>query len=481
VLLESGVITAAGTAAGVVVAWELVSAARSILPEDFLVRTLNPVQMDLRAVAAAACLGIIALLAAGVPAAWLGTAANPADSLRTMGRSGTATRTMRAWTRSLLVGEVALATALLVGAGVLVTSFVNLVRIDPGLDVRHVMTAWISLPGFSFDNRDARVAFSRELQRQMEQLPGVERVALSLGLPPEAGGNSSDPVQTDVPSASEQQADVLFNYVGPEFFQVYGITIVQGRGFQPGDGTDQAIVSEKLATTLWPNASALGRTFTFKGWKEWYRVIGVAREVRSTTVLDPFDDLPEFYTPLTLGAAEVGVGLRCAGVCPGEAAIRERVRATSPHAIVYSVRPLQAAYAEQLARPRAASTLGLAFAVVSLVAAAGGLFGVLSYAVGRRRREFGIRVAMGAQPSEIRRLVLRDGVSVAVAGMTLGAVLAWALSRAIATLAFGVTVGSPLVWAVTIGVVGGATLLAAWRPGVMAMRGADPLILLRDE
>ena len=272
---------------------------------------------------------------------------------------------------------------------------------------------------------------------------------------------------------------MLFYHVGPEFFGVYGIPLLQGRSLRPDDGPNQAVVSETLAKRLWPDTSALGRTFTFKGWKESFQVIGVSREIRSTTALDPLEDLPEFYMPLTLGATQVGVGLRCAAACPTEAAIRERVRATNPQAIVSSVQPLRNAYAEQLARPRAASALGFVFAVVSLAATAGGLFSVLSYAVGRRRREFGIRVAMGARPGEIRRLVLGDGLSVAAAGLALGAVSAWMLSRAIATLAFGVTIGDPLVWVTTIGVVGVTTLLAAWRPAVTAMR-TDPLILLRE-
>src|SRR5262249_18359079 len=176
--------------------------------------------------------------------------------------------------------------------------------------------------------------------------------------------------------------------------------------------------------------------------------------------------LPEFYIPFKPGATQVDVGLRCVTRCPDEAAIRERVRATNPNAIVFSVQPLRDAYAEQFARPRAASVLGFAFAVVSLVAAAGGLFSVLSYTVGRRRREFGIRIAMGAQRSEIGRLVLRDALSVAAAGLTLGAASAWVLARAIETLAFGVTIANPLVWATTIGVVGAATLMAVWRPAV---------------
>lgn len=479
-LLESALIALGGTALGLFIGWELVAAARNTLPEDFLVRTLNPVQMDLRAIAATALLGLVALLAAGVPPAWIGTALNPADSLRATARDGTATRTARAWTTSLLVGEVALATALLVGAGVLVSSFVKMMAIDPGLDLRKVVTASITLPDFSFANRDARAAFSRTLQEHLDRLPGVERVALSYGLPMGSASTTSDPVQTDVPGIPERRLNVEFFYVGPEFFQVYGIRLLQGRTFQPADGATQAVVSEKLANLLWPHTSALGHTFTFKGWTQSYQVIGVSREVRSTTYLDPLQDLPEFYTPLTLGSTQLGVGLRCAAVCPDEAVIRQRVRATNPHAVVYSVDPLEAAYAEQLARPRAASALGTAFAAISLVSAAGGLFSVLSCAVGRRRREFGIRLAMGAQAAQIRRLVLSDGLSAAGAGIALGAVLAWTLSRAIVSIAFGVTIANPVVWAITIGFVISASLLAVWRPAAVAAR-VDPLILLRDE
>lgn len=479
-LLESGVITVAATAAGLCGAWALVNAAQSILPEDFLVRTLNPVQMDLRAIVVTALLGLIALVAAGVPPAWIGTAMNPLSTLRTGGRAGTATRAARTVTTSLLVGEVALSTALLIGAGVLVASFVKLTAIDPGLDVRNVVTASITLPDFSFKDRDARTAFSQALQHQLEQLPGVEGVSLSVGLPPESGGNTSDPVRTDMPGTPEQRLDVLFYHVGPEYFQVYGIPILQGRSFQPTDAPNQAIVSEKLAKRLWPTTSALGHTFTFKGWKDSFQVVGVSREVRTTTGLDPLNDLPEFYLPLKLGATQLGVGLRCVTRCPDEAAIRARVRATNPNAMVFSIQPLQAAYAEQVAHPRATSALGFAFAVVSLIAAAGGLFSVLSYTVGQRRREFGIRIAMGAQRREIGRLVLRDGLRVAAAGLTVGAASAWMLSRAIATLAFGITIANPLVWATTIVVVGVATLMAVWRPAVTAMR-ADPLMLLRDQ
>jgi putative ABC transport system permease protein len=476
---ENVLLTLAATAAGLTLAWMLVSVARSVLPEDVLVRTLNRVQLDLRAVAATALLALIAAVGAGLPPAWIGTSLDPADSIRGIGRAGTDTRASRTWTRTLLVGEVALATALLAGAGVLVSSFVKLMSMDPGLNTRGVMTAWVSLPGFYFQDRAARAGFAEELRRQIAGLPGVDAVALSYGLPPRGGANTWDPVRTDVPGAPERNLDVLYSYVGPGFFRVYGIGIVQGREFEPGDGPDQAIVSEKLAQALWPGMSPLGHAFTFKGWNRWLHVVGVSHEVRSTS-FDPRSDIPEFYTPLTLGSSQVMVGLRCAASCPGEAAIRDRIRAASPKTLVATLQPLETAYLDQFERPRAAAGLAFAFAIVSVLAAAGGLFSVLSYAVGRRRREFGIRIAMGARPHQIRLLVLREGLTVAAAGLALGAFVAWTSSRALVALAFGVTMLNPLVWLAAMTVVGGATLLAAWRPAVSAMR-TDPLVLLREE
>jgi putative ABC transport system permease protein len=477
---ENVLLSLVATIAGLFAAWQFLSVARSVLPEEFLIRTLNPVQIDWRAIAATSLLAMIAALGSGLLPAWIGTALNPADSIRSTGRGGTETRASRAWTRSLLVAEVALATALLVAAGVLVTSFVNLMAVDPGLDVRRVVTASLTLPEFAFQNRQSRSAFAEELHREMQSLPGVESVALSFGLPPEGGAMVEEPVHTDVPGAPERRVDVLYYYVGPEFFRVYGINLIQGRGFRPTDGANQAVVSEKLARLLWPGTSPLNHTFTFKGYDEWYHVVGVSREVRSSTMVDPLDDLPEFYTPSSLGGRHLSLGVRCGSVCPDERSIRDRIRATSPNVIVSSLEPLDRAYSSQFARPRAASNLALSFAVVAILAVAGGLFSVLSYAVGRRRREFGIRIAMGAQPHEIRGLVLRDAVGVALLGLGLGMPLAWLLSQALTALAPGVTIVNPVVWGTTVAIIVGATLFAAWRPAVSAMR-TDPLALMRDE
>jgi putative ABC transport system permease protein len=477
--LENIVMGVVALAMGLAAGAGLVSLARSSLPEGFLLRTLNPVELDVRAVAASSLLGLLAIVAAGLPAAWIGTAANAADSMRLASRGASESRGARAWTRLLLVGEVGLASALLVGAGVLVTSFVRLSTVDSGLNLRGVTTMWISLPEVYFKDRPARAAFVEDLRTELRRLPGVQAISLSYGLPPDGGGFSWGPLDTDGVAAPGRQTTVFSSSVELDFFQVYGITLLQGRNFRPDDGPDQVIVSEKLAQALWPGVSPLGRTFKFREWKEWMTVIGVAREVRSM-LTDPREDLPEYYQRLSgAGGNQIMLGMRCDPSCPDEPMIRDRVRATSPQAMVHQLQPLETAYREQFARPRAAAGLAFAFASVSMLAAAGGLFSVLTYAVGRRRREFGIRAAMGAQPRQLRSLVFRDGMLVSAAGMATGAALTWALSRTLEALAFGVSASSPIVWIVVGSVIATATLFAAWHPAVEAMR-ADPVALLRD-
>ena len=174
------------------------------------------------------------------------------------------------------------------------------------------------------------------------------------------------------------------------------------------------------------------------------------------------------------------MSIRCGATCPNTAVIRQQVLATHPAVRVVEVQALGDVYFEQLARPRAAAALGFAFAGVAVLAAAGGLFSVLSYAVGRRKREFGIRTALGASPAQIRRVVLRDGFVVAVSGIAIGSVAAWLLGRALVSLQYGVTITDPLTWTVVLAVLGFTTVVASWRPARQAMR-ADPVLLLREE
>ena len=477
VVVESGVLGTLGILLGAVLAWVLVSVARALLPEPMLLQTLNPLNLDARALAVTSFAGVIATLASGLVPAWLGTRVDAIDSLRAVDRGGTEARGARVLTRALLVVEVAFACTLLVGATLLTRTLVNLARADRGLVTSGVTTVWLSLEAAGAKDSAAKLALTRTIEEELRRLPGVRQVAWSYGVPPRGGMTSFGDWISDVPGVAAY--DVVFDryVVSPQFFDLYGIPIVKGRTFTPIDKYGDVIVSERLAQTLWPDANPVGHTFRFM--KESFQVIGVAREIRLPAI-DARLDRPEFYHPYTTTASTPMVSVRCDPTCPDAAVIRYRLASTHPAVRVQDVRPADQDYAQQLARPRASAALAATFAVVAVIAAAGGLFSVLSYAVSRRRREFGIRTALGASRHEIRRVVLRDGIVITGAGLLLGTIFAAWLARALASLVYGISPGDPMTWSVVLVVLSFTTLAAAWMPASAAAR-LDPLVLLREE
>lgn len=475
-LVESGVLGVLGIAIGAGIAWALVSIARALIPEPLLMQTLNPLNLDQRALAATSVSGLLATLAAGFLPAWLGTRVDAGESLRAVDRSRTETRSARALSRGLLVVEVALACTLLVGATLLTRSFVNLARADRGLDTTNVTTLWLALPASAASDSAARELLARNLDGTLRQLPGVRQAAWSYGLPPGGGMTSHGEWISDLAGAPVVEMEIARYMVSQDFFSLYRIPIIGGRGFEASDEYGNVIVSERLAQTLWPAIDPIGRTFRFE--KEQFRVIGLAREIHYPAI-DSRGDGPEFYhryrpigTPM--------VSLRCDPGCPDQAVIRHLLASTHPDVRVQDAGPIELEYAAQLARPRAAAALAVTFAAVAVIAAAGGLFSVLSYAVGRRRRDFGIRAALGASRREIRRVVLRDAVIVAASGLAIGSVFAAMLARALASLQYGVTPGDPLSWALVLVMIALTTAVASWGPARTAAT-MDPLALLREE
>ncbi len=477
--VESSVLAGFAVVAGIGVAWALVSLARGFLPEAFLVRTLNPLNIDVRALAVTSAAGILATLAAGLLPAWIGTRVDASEtSLRVSERSGTETRAARALTRTLLVGEIALACTLLVGATLLVRSFVNLVNTDRGLDASGVMMAWVSFPTTAAKDPSERKAIARALEEGIRELSVVQQVAWSYGIPPEGGVTSDGDWTGSGEGGRAATMEVESYYVGPDFFTLYGISLLRGRTFESQEPKGNVIVAERLAAALWPGQDPIGRSFDFEG-KRRFHVVGLVREIHYPSLEARFDN-PEFYEPSTEIGSTTMMSIRCRGVCPDTAAIRHRLLAAHPGVRLNRVAPLESFYFEQLARPRAAAALGFAFAAIAVIAAAAGLFSVLTYAVGRRRKEFGVRAALGASPSQIRQLVLRDGFAVTLTGIALGTLAAWSVARTLASLQYGVTVGDPASWAIVISLLGLTAMLASWRPAVQAMR-ADPVRLLREE
>jgi predicted permease len=481
-LVESGLLGVLGIALGVAVAWALVSIAQAIIPEPLLLQTLNSIDLDTRALAAAAAAGLTATFAAGLLPAWLGTAVDAGDSLRVADLTRTDSRGARVLARALLVGEVALACTLLVAATQLTRSFVNLAHADRGLDTSGVMTLWLSIVpagpnAGAVPDAAARNAIGRSIEDDLRQLPGVRQVAWSYGLPPRGGIETEGDWLSDLPGAHAINAEVTHYVVSPQFFSLYEIPIIRGRTFVASDPYERVIVSEEWARMLWPGVDPVGHTFSVD--KDRFEVIGVARDIHYPAI-DRRLDGPEFYHPYTAIGPTPMVSVRCEPRCPDAAWIRHRLAEAHPTVHVQEAGPVEAKYAAQLARPRASAALAGTFAVIAIVAAAAGLFSVLSYAVTRRKREFGIRSAIGASPQEIRRGVLRDGAVIGAFGGTFGVILGAVFARALASLQYGVSVSDPLTWSIVLAVIALTTTMASWGPARTAAR-LDPLTLLREE
>lgn len=478
VATEHALLGAAGVIVGVAVAWWFVSLARLFLPQAFLLRTLHPVDLDPRALLVAAAAGVLATMAGGLLPAWLGTRADVSSSLSASDRTSTETRMSRAVTRSLLTAEIALACTLLIGGSLLLRSFVNLATTDPGVRTDGVLMTWISLPAKAFPDRAARVTAVSTLEDAMRELPGVQHLALSYGVPPDGGARHYyDDWLSDAPGARPLTLAVQSYEASTEFFDLYGIPILQGRGFRPDDPDDRAVVGERFGATMWPGLNPVGHTFRFG--RRQLQVIGVAREIRFPS-LDAKRDMLEFYERLRDARGNFSISVRCAPQCPAEAVLRRTIADSVPRADVWKVAMVADAYREELARPRATAALASTFAVIAVLAAAAGLFSVLTYAVAGRRREFGIRTAIGASPRQIRRLVYRDAAVVTVTGTILGIAASAASARAIAALQYGVRAWDPWSWTIVLGLLAATTLLACWRPARVAAR-VDPVALLRSE
>ncbi len=462
-----------GLAAFVVGVW-VAHGLTAMVPGVFQGRTLNPIDVDFRALAAAGGLGLAALLFAGVLPAWLGTSSDlvdcfhgarhehvPADSsLARVARNG------------LLVVEVALASSLLTGSGLLIRSFFNLASVDRGLSADDIARVRVTRLDDVFSSGTAMLQAATDIEARFRAWGAIDGVALSREIPPLPGHA--------MPIASEAggSVDAERYRVGVNFFELYGIAIRRGRPFRAADSADTVIVSERLAEQLWPGRDPIGRFVSVRRSGRPLEVVGVAGEVRLPS-LDTRLDHPEFYTPLGIEARTLYLNFRCRGACPSAADIQARVREVHPLLEARAASPAENAYVRQLMLPKAMASIGGLFTVVAIVCAAGGLFSALTYSVGLRRHEFGVRAAMGASPRQIRRLVLKDSAAVVATGVLWGAVGGWSVARSLAAFHYGVSSADPLTAAAVIVTIAATALLAAALPARHAAR-ADPAALLRN-
>lgn len=482
--MESAVCGAGGVILGFAIGGGLVALARAFLPATAVLHSLNPLDLDARALAATSIVGILATLAAGVLPAVIATRVDAGRALQLAGRGGTESPRARFTTRALLVGQIAVTCTLLIGAAVLVRSFVNLATADRGLDTRNTLYANVALTDPIFATTESRVAVSRVLRDAIDALPDVAATAWSYGRPPGGSVTRRGTWTSDGPNPVSTELAAHQYFVEPDYFALYNIPILRGRLFSSSDATNAVVVSERLARVLWADTDPVGRRFTYQDpegreGRVQFEAVGLASEIRYPS-LDRENDIPQFYSLQRAGSPVVFLNVRCRIRCPPAEALRERLLEAHPRIVVQRVGRVEATYLSELALPRLAATLAFVFAATALVAASAGLFSLLSHGVARRRREFGIRSALGASPSAIRRLVWRDGLTVSLIGLGLGTVASLLLSRGIAALLYDVSPTDPLSWSIVACVLALTIAVASWPPAREAVR-ANAVTLLREE
>jgi len=478
-LVEGLLLGLGGGAAAAAVAWGAVGLIRGILPNEVTYFSPYPSIVGARTLIFAFVVALLAGLFLGlVPGIEILRGGRTSASLA--GRSAGDTRAGHR-TRSLLVGlQVALSMTLLTAAGLFVKSVERLVHVDPGYDFKRIALADLSLSAVRYPTTTDRAAFVNRLAARLEREPGVRGVTFTDG----AGFGVGNEIRAeDSPPPTGQPALIPFSVVRPDYFRVMGVDIVAGRGFQKGDaGTDVAVIDEDMAHYLWGDGDPVGKRFTVVGWKTWYTVVGVVRELRLMG-RDQRSGPDQFLLPGSVDSAGTYVSLAVrtdrdpASLLPE---IRRAVRAVDPQQPIYKLQTAAQHLATDEQKPRFLVTLMGLLAAIAVTLACVGLYGMLSYSVSRRDRELGIRMALGAGRGGVRAMVLGEGLRVATLGILAGVLGALLASKAVAALLYDVGPRDPEVLLST----GVLFLLVAAAASFMPARRAthvDPVEVLKAE
>jgi len=390
--------------------------------------------------------------------------------------------------RRLLVAlELALSVVLLVGAGLLIRSFVELQRVWPGFESRQVLTFELALNGRRYTEAAATVEMHRRMLERLGRIPGVAAVGSVSALPLSqmfAWGPVT--IEGRVPAPGEAFINADVRTVAGRYFDALRIPLVAGRVFDEHDvkaGQPVVVVDSFMAEQLWPNESALGKRLRFGGTgstSPWLTVVGVVGRVKQYT-LDADSRIAMYFAHAQFPVRSMNVAMRTDGDPVGVAtAVRGALREVDPDLPVYRLLTMDARVAESLARRRFAMSLLTVFAALALGLAVVGVYGVMAYLVGQGRRELGIRLALGASRGAILGLVMRRGLTVALGGVVAGLLGAVALTRFIEGLLFGIRPHDLLTFLAIPVILGLTTILAVYGPARRASR-TDPLQTLRSE
>ena len=412
-------------------------------------------------------------------------------ALKTAGASSTPARSSQRLRQVLVVSELALALVLLAATGLMLRAFWSVQRVDTGLDPAGVSTALVVLPESAYPTPRDVATLWRSLEARLSTLPGVEHAALATGLPPilQSSFSTTDiEGYVDAPGLPLQNVQ-YYQLVSHEFFQAVGIRLIEGRHFNPGDVADApnvAVVNETMARTFWPGRSPLGARVRPGGFQRWYTVVGVIADVKNGGVETPTGT--ELYLPFDQVWGEDESSLRSVHVVARSQlphstvinSVRGAVRDLNPSLPISRVRTLDDVIVAARSRPRFLATLLSVFSVAAVFLAAVGLYGVVAYAIAQRTREFGIRLALGAQPAQVLRMLIGRAALLTAGALACGLLGTIALARLLDGLLFNIPPSDPATMVSVSVILAAVALLSSYLAARRAAR-VDPMVALRHE
>ena len=491
-ITESLVLSTIGGAAGLLLGWWGTRALAVLQPAGML--RVNDFDIDLTVLGFITAITAASGLLFGVaPAAW-SSRRLPADALREGGRAGSDSRRMRRWGDALVVGEVAVALLLAVGAGLLVRSFWELQRVDPGFRPDAVLAVPLTLPGTRYDTSTKLTAFHRDLLARLSTHPDIEAAAF-VGQLPLTSLSWSSPLIAEGRDAADFVPEVVHRAVSPDYFRTMSVPLLRGRGFAATDDAaapQVVVINEALAQAYFRSRDPIGQRIVFDRAADstttWHTIVGVVGSEHQESLTQ--SPRGEVFAPFAQDPRNGGflvVRRRCAGddgrscdPLPLAAPVRRAIGELDPLLASGTPRTMASVYADSLARQRFLMTLLLVFAAVGLSLAVVGVYGVLAHLARRRTREMGIRIALGARASQVRWLVVRHGLRLTMAGLVLGGVAALAATRAMTGLLYRIEPEDPVTILAVAMVLAATSLIASWLPAVAASR-ADAAAALRAE
>ena len=485
-LVESVLLSLVGGLVGLGAAYFGLNVLTRFIPRD--VAQADTITIDAKVLLFTLAVAVVTGLIFGLAPATQASHFNLNETLKEGGRdSGAGVRGKRL-RNSLVIAEVATSFILLVGAGLLINSFVHLRTLDPGFRADHLLTLNVDLSEVKYPDTQRRTAFFEEVTRRVQTLPGVQSVAVAGNLPFTYNGDSTLIAVEGIPDPPiDQWPDVIYRTVGPGYLATMGIPLVRGRDFNDQDTLDTTpvvVISEKTAKHYWPNEDPIGKrlkTGATTSDVPWRTVIGVVKDVRQNDfIAEPKMQMYFSYRQVKDLVANALVVRTSVDPLSLATSVRNTIWAVDKDQPVANIDSMEHIVAGAVARQRFSMLLLAIFAGLALVLAAVGIYGVMSYSVAQQTREIGIRIALGAQRGDVLRMTVKEGLKLVGVGLLIGLISAFVLTRVMESLLFGISATDPVTFGIICVVLLIVATLASYIPALRAAT-VDPMVALRAQ